>query len=182
MSSMSSFSEVPCNHRGNEPYQHVFQHDALQIEHVLFLDMLKSIELVEGNDQRRDRLARDDKTLAESILSTQIAGGLQSCCRKAHREKGAHFCNIFACGLCILCFLLSPENLQHAFYNCCISYYSYCKLLFCVSVFFVEICGPCLWVSGSNRNWDATVHNARSGKPQSHAEAFKTNEEKQSVK
>ena len=35
--------------------------------------MLKSIELVEGNDQRRDRLARDDKTLAESILSTQIA-------------------------------------------------------------------------------------------------------------
>lgn len=63
--------------------------------------MLKSIELVEGNDQRHDRLARDDKTLAESILSTQIADF--KVVAEKHIEKKekrrAHFCNIFACRL-----------------------------------------------------------------------------------
>ena len=101
--------------------------------------MLKSIELVEGNDQRHDRLARDDKTLAESILSTQIADF--KVVAEKHIEKKekrrAHFCNIFACRLW-LWFLLSPENLQHAFYNCCISYYDDC-----IFVFFV-FCFACL--------------------------------------
>lgn len=50
--------------------------------------MLKSIEL-EGNDQRCDRLAQDDKTLAESILSTGLEESVDFKVKMLQKSTGA---------------------------------------------------------------------------------------------